>query len=103
MKHLTVAAQHTLSSYRWSCVRFLSSNQVGLPKGDAGAGKEAARSILLDQWSGVSMSRRRSPRLGDVFGTLIVSGAWKMTFSVFAPAKLEKMAMERPCCRERRM
>lgn len=89
---LTVAAQQTLTSYRWPSVSWSRTSHVGLPYLAESVGNWASRYVRTAQLSGVKVSTCRSSRFGCVDGMLMLLGAKKMAFSVFADASVARQA-----------
>lgn len=86
-KNLTVASQHTRTSYLCPSARSSSTSHVDFPPSEPAVGKTTSRCVLRDHVSGVRRSTRRSDRLGCCWGVSMVGpGPRKIVFSVFAVA-----------------
>ena len=87
VSRLTVASQHTRTSYRWPGVRSTRRNQELTPRGAFSDGNDASRCFLIDGVDGESASRSAISISGD--GDCdgceeSVGGATKIVFSTLA-------------------
>lgn len=92
---LTVAAQHTLTSYLCPSFSPLSSTQEEAPSAASSVGKAASRWVRRAQRCGDSSGSCRSSSVGESTGTARASGPRSMTFSVFAMTEEAARASER--------
>lgn len=83
-ENLTMAAQHTRTSYLWPLARRSRSSQVEDPRGSVPKGKARLRFVRMTELSGVRESRLRSEREGLARGMLAGAGPVKTTFSTLA-------------------
>lgn len=96
MGGLTVASQHTRTSYRWPGFRFSRKNHESVPSGASVVGNEALRRVRTTGLCGERRSRPRSSRSGSSEGTVAGAGARKMVFSTFACATAVKSGSMSP-------
>ena len=96
MGGLTVASQHTRTSYRWPGFRFSRKNHESVPSGASVVGNEALRRVRTMGLCGERRSRPRSSRSGSSEGMVAGAGARKIVFSTFACATAVKSGSMSP-------